>query len=199
MKARISGKLPAFEKSEITHVGYKEVRYHNILANLIRSTTDVRFFLVQRNPYSVINSWLKAPREFRADLGWNSLDEWRYALKKNLNRPEEFNGYEKWKEAALLFLHLSKQYPDRVMILRYDELLRNTEAVVRRAFEFIRLDYTNQTKDFINCGRQANEDAYSVFRHGQTDHAWKLELNNEIISEVTKDLEGSELDCYAQY
>jgi hypothetical protein len=197
--ARMSGKLPTFEKKEITHVGYKEVRYHNLLPNFIRSSKDVKFFLIQRNPFSVINSWLKAPREFRADLGWDPLDEWRYALKKNLNQPEEFNGYEKWKEAALLFHYLSKQYPERVMILCYDELLSNTEAVVRRAFEFIGLDYTNQSDDFIKGSHRVDEDAYSVFRHGQTDDAWRLKLDKEIVSAITKDLEGSELKCYLPY
>ena len=196
---RLSGKLPTFEKNKITHVGYKEVRYHNILPNLIRRSKDVKFFLIQRNPFSVVNSWLNAPREFRADLGWNPLHEWRYALKKNLNRPEEFNGYEKWKEAALLFHYLSKQYPEQVMILRYDELLTNTEAVVRRAFEFIGLDYTNQSDDFIKGNRRADDDAYSIHRRGQTDGAWKLELDKKIISAISDDLAGSDLERYLHY
>ena len=89
---RQSGDFPQFNKGEITHVVYKEVRYINILFNMMRRAEDVHLCAVIRNPLSVINSWLMAPREFRADLGWSELEEWRYALKKNLNRPEEFNG-----------------------------------------------------------------------------------------------------------
>lgn len=194
--ARERGRLPVFEKEKITHVGYKEVRYHHILPNLIRQGKDVKFILIQRNPFSVINSWLNAPREFRADLGWVRLEEWRYALKKNLNRPEEFNGYEKWKEASLVFHYLAKQYPDRVMILRYDELLTNSVPVVKQAFNFLNLDYTSQTQEFLCSNCKADTDAYSVLRSGQTDDKWKSQLEDEIVAEIRKDLEGSILDFF---
>lgn len=192
--ARDQGKLPIFEKGQVTHVGYKEVRYHHILPNLIRQSKDVKFILIQRNPFSVINSWLNAPREFRADLGWGRMEEWRYALKKNLNRPEEFNGYEKWKEASLLFHYLAKQYPERVMIIRYDALLMSPTVEVKRAFDFLGLDYTEQTNQFL-CGDECpDDDAYSVVRKGQTDEKWKSQLESGIVEDIRKDLEGSVLE-----
>jgi hypothetical protein len=196
--ARNSGKLPTFEKSEITHVGYKEVRYHHILPNFIRRSKGVKFVLIQRNPFSVINSWLNAPREFRGDLGWDRLEEWRYALKKNLNRPEEFNGYEKWKEAALLFHYLAEQYPDRVKILRYDELLMDSVCQVRKVFRFLGLNYTNQTDAFLNEATATDTDSYSVVRSGQTDDKWKTQLDPEIVEAIAKDLEGGVLDFFLQ-
>lgn len=188
--SRKNGKLPTFEKSKVTHVGYKEVRYHHILPSFIRRSKDVKFVLIQRNPFSVINSWLNAPREFRADLGWSRLEEWRYALKKNLNRPEEFNGYEKWKEASLLFHYLSKQYPDRVLILRYNELLNNPVPIVKLAFEFLKLDYTQQTQEFLCGSSKADVDAYSVVRSGQIDDKWKAELEPEIVEAISSDLKS---------
>ena len=194
--AREVGRLPQFNKEEIAYVGYKEVRYHHILPNLIRKSEGVKYILVQRNPFSVINSWLNAPREFRADLDWNPMEEWRYALKKNLNRPEEFNGYEKWKEASLLFYYLGKQYPDRVKVLRYHELLLDPVCQVRDAFEFLSLDYTNQTDVFLNEASDTDADAYSVVRLGQTDDKWKTQLHPEIIEAITKDLEGGVLDFF---
>lgn len=194
--AREVGRLPQFEKGELTHVGYKEVRYHHILPNLIREAKDVKIIVIQRNPFSVINSWLNAPREFRADLGWNPLEEWRYALKKNLNRPEEFNGYEKWKETSLLFHYLAKQYPDRVKILRYDELLLDPVCQVRDAFKFIDLDYTSQTDTFLNEASDTDSDAYSVVRFRQTDDKWKAQLHPDIIEVITEDLQGCVLDFF---
>lgn len=192
--ARGSGRLPIFKKQKITHVGYKEVRYHHVLPNLIRQSMGVKFILIQRNPFSVISSWLNAPREFRGDLGWDRLEEWRYALKKNINRPEEFNGYEKWKEASLLFHYLAKNNPDQVLVLRYDELLKNTEGLVRQAFEFIGLDYMEQTDTFIHQETSENKDAYSVLRSRQTDDKWKTELEPEIIESIKSDLKGSAIE-----
>lgn len=195
-ESRISGKLPHFNKGEITHVGYKEVRYHHILPNLIRRAKDVKFVLIQRNPFSVINSWLKAPKEFRGDLGWNSADEWRYAMKKNLNRPEEFNGYEKWKEASLLFHYFSKQFPDNVMLVRYDELLGSTVEHVMKIFEFLSLEYTDQTASFIGGDTKADVDAYSVNRIDQRDDKWLGQLDSGIVEIIKADLRGSVLDVF---
>jgi hypothetical protein len=194
VSSRDSGKLPRFEKEEVTHVGYKEVRYHHILPNMLRRATDVKFVLIQRNPFSVINSWLNAPREFRSDLGWSRLEEWRYALKKNLNRPEEYNGYEKWKEASLLFHYLAKQYPDRVLLLRYDALLDNPIEMSQSSFEFLNLEYTEQTENYLTQNKKSDDDAYSVVRSGQTDERWKVELEPGIIDAIRVDIAGTVLE-----
>ena len=90
-----------------------------------------------RSPYAVINSFLNAPREFRKDLGWDELSEWQYANKKNLDRPEEFYGYAKWKEVALLFQKLKEEYPDRFYLVKYNELLSDTLKEVERIFIFV--------------------------------------------------------------
>jgi hypothetical protein len=195
-EARKMGRLPTFEKAEVSHVGYKEVRYHQILPNFVRHAPDVKFIFVLRNPFSVINSWLNAPREFRADLSWDRLKEWRYALRKNLNRPEEFNGYEKWKEATLMFSYLSEQYPDRVKTLRYDVLLMDPVRQVQHVFEFLGLEYTDQTDAFLNRVNDSDFDAYSVVRSEQTDDKWKARLEPEIIEAIKKDLKGGGLEFF---
>lgn len=196
VEARRQGRMPTFEKDEISHVAYKEVRYHHILPNMVRRAKGVRFILIQRNPFSVVNSWLRAPKEFRTDLGWVPKEEWRYAMKKNLNRPEEFNGYEKWKEVTLLFQYLSKQYPDDVMVIRYDELLHDTENRVKKMFSFLSLDYTGQTDTFIRGSAKADGDAYSVNRTNQRDDKWMDELHPDIVSAIKDDLRGSELQKF---
>jgi hypothetical protein len=194
---RKSGNFPNFRKAQITHVIYKEVRYINILFNMMRKTEDVVLCAVIRNPLSVINSWLNAPREFRRDLGWSEIDEWRYALKKNLNRPEEFHGYEKWKEAANIFIELLKVFPNRVYIIEYSTLLMNPIEESKRIFNFLNLKITNQTKRFIsdstNC---VNQDEYAVFRKDQSDDKWKIDLDTEIAKEIHEDLKGTYLERF---
>lgn len=78
-----SGIYPKFDKDHmITHVAYKEVRYHHILENLLQQDSELKVIGIIRNPFSVINSFLQSPREFRRDLGWSELEEWRLASKK---------------------------------------------------------------------------------------------------------------------
>lgn len=194
---RESGDFPKFKKDYVTHVIYKEVRYINILFNIMRKTDDVTLVAVIRNPLSVINSWLRAPREFRRDLGWSEKEEWRYALKKNLNQPEEFHGYEKWKVATNIFLQLKNIFPDRVYIQKYRDLLEKPADESQNLFDFLQLEVTEQTRAFLrNSASVEREDAYAVFRKDQTDDKWKDELDTAIAEEILTDLKGTNLEKF---
>jgi len=192
---RNMGECPTFEKQSVRDILYKEVRYHHILPNLLREDHDLKLVLLLRNPLSTISSWLNAPREFRSDLGWRRGEEWRYALKKNINRPEEFNGYERWKEASLMFLYLAKMYPERVVLLNYAELLEDCFGLFEAAFMKLGLEFSEQTRSFLlKSSSSAGTDAYSVFRENQTDSKWREELEPEIVAEIRSDLVGSPLE-----
>ncbi|MCB1230173.1 MAG: sulfotransferase [Verrucomicrobiae bacterium] len=198
---RESGSLPRFEKSpDADCVVYKEVRYHHILFRLARSAVDLKLVLLVRSPFAVIHSWLRAPREFRGDLGWKPEEEWRYALRKNLNRPEEFNGFEKWKEATTSFTALAEAFPERVILVEYRELLAEPETVARKLLEFCGLDFQSQTKHFLRDSREKRgekEDPYGVFRsHRRQDDGWHGKLDPGIVDAITSDLEGTSLARY---
>jgi len=194
---RESGDFPKFKKEDVTHVAYKEVRYINILFNIMRKTDDVVLVAVIRNPLSVINSWLRAPREFRRDLGWSEKEEWRYALKKNLNQPEEFHGYEKWKVATNIFLQLKNMFPDRVYIQQYRDLLEKPVKESQNLFDFLKLEFNEQTRSFLNSSTSSErEDAYAVFRKNQTDDKWETELDVAITEEILTDLKGTNLEIF---
>ena len=197
-KRRNSGDFPMFSKQKITHVVYKEVRYMNILFNMIRRSKEVLLCGIIRNPLSVISSWINAPREFRKDLGWLELEEWRYAFKKNLNRPEEFYGYEKWKEAANIFLNLKKIYPNQIYILNYSDMLFKPIEETERLFNFLGLKITGQTFNFIDESMKCSNknDPYAVFRNKKNDNYWNNKLHSEIILQIQNDLIGTHLEIF---
>jgi hypothetical protein len=196
---RERGILPTFEKTAPTHVVYKEVRYHHVLENLMAVHPDVLLVACIRNPLSVISSWLRAPREFRGDLGWKAREEWRRAPKKNEGRPEEFHGYERWKEAARTFLGLHRRYPERTRIVVYRALLTRTTDEVAALFAFCGLPMSQQTLDFLRrSSAESRADAYSVFRENQRDDAWKTRLDPAIADEILADLAGSDLERFAR-
>lgn len=195
-----TNRVPSFRKEKITHIIYKEVRYHNILENLLNQDDDLKIVGLIRNPFSVLNSWLRAPKEFKKDLEWEIEEEWRLAPKKNLNLPEEFNGYEKWKEGAFIFLDLEKRYPKRFYLLNYDLLLTNKLITVKDVFSFCDLEMTQQTLDFFNSSSKENEeDAYSVFKKKSQDNSWQSELPKFIIEEIKADEEFQYLNSIFQW
>lgn len=198
---RNSGSCPTFNKvNEPFKLVYKEVRYHHILKNLLKKDPDIKVIGLVRNPLSVINSWLRAPREFRKDLDWIEYDEWKDAPRKNLKKIEEFNGFNKWMEVATLFEELKKTYPDRFYLLQYDNLLRNTVVVIKQLFALLNIEYSDQTRKFIlkSSHTDKSEKAYSVYRYNQVDDKWKSQLNPKIIREIESCLKNDKLCKYLQ-
>lgn len=194
---RKNGEFPTFEKNQITHVVYKEVRYINILKNLMKQSADLKLVCVIRSPLSVINSWLQAPKEFRKDLGWSKLNEWRYAKKKNLDKPEEFNGFEKWKEATTIFSQLEIDYPTRVHITKYSDMLSNPVEGTESMFEFLGLKMTDATYSFLkDSSQKSHSDPYSVYRKNQSDDKWKVELAPEIQEQIMIETMGTKFEKY---
>lgn len=197
IEGKKSGIIPIFDKSpEPKHIVYKEVRYHNILKNLLEKDFDLKVIGLVRNPFAVINSWLKAPREFRVDLNWEELEEWRYAAKKNLDRPEEFYGFEKWKEVTLLFEELKIKFPKQFYLLNYDDLSANLEVSVLEIFDFCSIEMTKQTLSFLrDSQKKNNNNPYSVYKK-KTSNEWKNSLNPIIIKKIFLDLKDSSLEKY---
>lgn len=188
---------PVFKKQTIDTLVWKEVRYLNIIKNLLEEDSKIKIICIIRNPKSVINSWYHAPKEFNKEK-MDILKEWRHANDKNKRKAEEFNGYEKWKEATGLFLSLQAGYPQRVHIVQYADLLEDTNNQVKKIFKFCNIDYTNQTEVFLLKSQNTDDsiDAYSVFRKNQTDDKWKNGLPKEIADDIDKDLKGTELERF---
>ena len=189
------GYYPSFLKdNNSTHIVYKEVRYHNIIRNMLSKDNDLIVYAIIRNPYAVINSFLESPKEFRRDLGWNEIQEWQFANKKNLNKPEEFFGYEKWKEVYFMFKDLEKDFNDRFCLIYYDNLLKHTNDEVARIFNFCDLDLSSQTIEFIKKSKSSNiKEPYSVYKNKINDKSWMNNLSKEISSLISSDLKKSEI------
>jgi hypothetical protein len=175
----------------------KEVRYHHLLPLLLESVPGMKIIGIVRHPCAVINSWLQAPKEFRA--GWDELAEWRYAPKKNEGRIEEFNGFAKWTEVAGLFLRLEREYPDNFILTRYECLMADAEREIGRLFTFAGLPPHPQAQEFIRMSRSRHDsDPYSVFKDPATRDRWPAELNPAIAAAILAETRGSELERFTQ-
>lgn len=192
------GIIPRFKKAKkTTHIVYKEVRYHHILTNLLKQDENIKVIGLVRNPFATISSWLHAPKEFKSELGWKVEEEWRFAFKKNLSKPEEFNGFEKWKQVTQLFIDLETNFPDRFYLLHYDDLLKNTGEEVENLFSFCGMQKGQETLDFLEESSNKNDsNAYSVFKEKTSDDGWKNELPNFIIDNIKNDPEFKEINDY---
>ena len=191
------GKANDTKNNLARNILYKEVRYHHLLHNLLVKDPEIKIIGLVRNPLSTINSWLNAPKEFRKDLNWKELEEWRTAPKKNRNRDEEYNGYEKWKETTLLFEKLDSLYTNRFKLVKYSDLINNSTESFENIFHFMNLELHPKVLTFLSkTNSENNNDSYSIYRKDASDDQWKTQLNPIIIQEIQKDLLNLGLENY---
>lgn len=161
--ARLAQRLPEFAKQAPTHLVYKEVRFHHLIAHFIDTLPRARFIGIVRDPRAVLASWFQAPREFRSD--WLPADEWRHAAAKNEGRTENWYGFERWKELSLLFIELASRHPRQFRLVRYEALVESPREVVGQLFEFCGLSHDDQTARFISESTGNDDgDPYGVYR-----------------------------------
>ncbi len=178
-----------------THLVMKMVRYHHLIPLFLTSVPDIRILGIVRHPCAVINSWLQAPKEFRP--GWDPLEEWRYAAKKNAGRIEEYNGFEKWKEVAYMFLQLAESHPRQFRLVRYEQLIADPEREIEAIFAFAGLEMHPQTREFIHRSRsQHHPDPYAVVKRPERLDRWREELDPRIARAILEDLQGTPLEGF---
>lgn len=188
--------MPVLQKEDCPpFMVMKEVRYHHLIEKLLESVNDLQVIGIVRNPCAVINSWFQAPREFKKE--WDPLTEWRFAPSKNQGRIEEFNGFEKWKEVALMFLNLQKKYQERFLLIQYEQLVEDPIAVMENAFSFVGLKMENQVKNFINASQSLHlGDAYALYKSPSVKNRWRLQLDTRIYREIVEEIKGTNLERF---
>jgi hypothetical protein len=184
MKSKVHKDYPEFNKSDVTEaIVFKETRYLNLIDNILIKDQSIKIIGIVRHPLATIASWYQAPKEF--DSSWNVFEEWENADKKNKGRIEEFYGFSKWMEITKKFIFLQSKYPSQFKIIKYSELNNNTEDMVKDLFEFVSLDFSYQTKEFILQSKcRHDDDPYSVYRSKANDESWKTVLPKEISDEI---------------
>jgi hypothetical protein len=183
------------ERERVTHLVMKEVRYNHILRNLLQQVPQLKLVGLVRHPCAVLDSWVHAPREFKPE--WSVDEQWRSGALKNQGRPEEFFGFDKWKEVARLFLELKREHPGQVYVQRYCDLNDHTEESVKALFAFCDLPYGDGTADFIATSKsKAGSDPNSVYLLARRDDAWEGRLKRSIADEVISELQGTELEYF---
>ncbi|WP_208586130.1 sulfotransferase [Gracilibacillus suaedae] len=188
---------PSFENKESNpkKLVTKMVRYHYLIPTLLSSVDDFKLVAIIRNPLAVLNSWRNAPKELPPHLSFE--EEWRYAQNRNLFRPEEYFGFEKWKEATKLYLWAKEKYPKKVYLLKYEDLVSNTVDVTKDMFDFCDLTIGKQTNDFIGDSRsKMNDNPYSVYKGKNNTKEWENQLPKSVIEEVYHELTGTEFEQF---
>jgi hypothetical protein len=196
------GDYPIFQKRPNSSVlAFKENSYLDMVGQMLTELQSLRAIFLVRDPIKVIESWVSAPREFP---NYSSIEnEWEWAPSKNVTS-RDFFGYRKWEKATQEFVRLNRLFPEQTQVVRYEVLAGSPSSVTRELFDFIGLDFDQQTQSFISASSQPSpaDRPYSVFRSILANQIGPYKLNTDIVQSILSEvrragllqftLEGSE-------
>jgi hypothetical protein len=187
---------PVFQKEDSPgRLAFKENSNLYLLPKMLEHFEELKLIGIIRHPCGALNSWLKNPREFPPDA--DPRQEWRFGACKNLGKPQNFFGFYKWKEVTHLFLDLRDKLPGQVHLVRYEELVNDPLGITRSMFDFLGLEFTQQTELFLKDSQSIHLDnPYAVFKDRSVQEKWRTELDPYIQSEVLNDLKGTRLEAF---
>ncbi len=173
----------------------KKARYHYLHIRFLTHFENLKLLAIVRNPCAVLASWMSNPKEFPP--GSDPWSEWRFGECKNQGRPENFFGFYRWREATNIFLDLQTQFPHRVRVVRYEDLVEQPFEVTESIYGFAGLEFGVQTKAFLaECNRSHSESPYAVYKSKTVRDRWQQTLDPRIISDVGQELKGTRLEAF---
>lgn len=93
-----------------------------------------------------------------------------------------------------MFLQLNQEFPERTKLIRYEQLLTETERQIDALFSFAGLSVEEQVIQFIKESRSTSQEGpNTVYRKKADDCAWKQVIPEHIQKAVQKDLHNDPL------
>lgn len=193
---RKKGLIPEFadKKDHPARLVIKSNRFHNLTPNILQNHDDIRFIYLVRHPCAAIYSWLTDPNEFPQSA--DPLAHWRTGECRKTG-PGEFWGFDDWVKVTRQALKLSRAYPERLRIFRYEDLVTNTDEIANKVFNFLGLSMTSSTKHFIDISQSRHDEhKHSVYKKPVLINRWQESLDQEIVSACLREIEGTELEQF---
>jgi hypothetical protein len=135
------------------------------------------------------------PKEF--PIGSDPWSEWRWGACKNQSKEENFFGFYKWRESTNIFLDLQAMFPDRVRIVRYEDLVENPVGISKSLFHFVGLSFGDQTKRFLDeSSKRHSDNPYAVYKNKDVKNAWRRKLDPRIVEDIEQELRGTNLEAF---
>jgi hypothetical protein len=190
---RRAGEYPTFaiKQTNPPLLVIKYNRFQNLTEEMLDLLPEMKLLAVVRHPCGAVHSWLTAPKEFPPDA--DPLVHWRSgAAKKSCYG--DFFGFDDWCWVTRLHVRLAAERAEQVRLVRYETFVEDAERQTRELFDWLGLQYTEQTESFLQQSQTTSVPGdYSVFRSPLVKERWRSELQPEIRDAIFSELEGTDL------
>lgn len=195
-RRRTSGEYPVFasKNDQPSRLVVKDTRFHNLTRHALNLLPKLAVVAIIRHPCGAIHSWLTSRGEFPAEA--DPMLEWRSGSCRKSGYGE-FWGFEDWKLVTTEHLALAEQFPDRVLIQRYEDLVAEPVTQVERLFSFAGLQLESQVLEFLAASQSQHiATDYAVFKDPSVSHRWMAELQPIIRDQIVSELRGTKLERF---
>ena len=193
---RKKGLVPTFgvKDAKPSCLAVKSTRFHNLVPQILARHNTIRFIHLVRDPRASIHSWLTNPYEFPANA--DPMEQWRHGSCRKTG-PGEFWGFEDWLFVNSQALSLQAKYPERFLIVQYEDLTEALEAGVQKIFNFCRLSHHPQTRNFLIESRSKHmNNKRAVFKSPSSHLSWNGKLHHKIADACLSEVKGTSLERF---
>ena len=187
------GNYPCFDKvASPNTLVIKTTRHHHLLQHYLSISENIHIVSIVRHPCAIINSWIQSEREF-ANKGCTIVDDWKNGRCRK-GEEGEFWGFDDWVAVTKIHLELCRK-TKRFCVIRYSDLVKDPEKIIKTLFSDIGLMLGEQTLTFLKqCHESHNSDSYSVFKSMDVEHKWKHELDRDITKVIIRETKENNLE-----
>ena len=191
---RDTGELGRFPKRDPDHaqvLAIKDTRFHELYDRALQLLPQSRVVYLVRNPAAALWSWRNC-KEFPE--GADFAAEWRSGSVRKREGQGEYWGFADWVALTSHYLALAEREPQRVMVLRYEDLVRDPEQSVAGLFAFLGLPVGAETLDFLAESRSRHDSRpYAVYKSPAVADAWRADFPADILATIEAELSGTAL------
>lgn len=133
----------------------KEVQTYNLFPFIIKNYDNAKFIWLVRDPRDTALSWSRSP----------------------VHRGDIIRGAKTWKKDQEATLKLYLKHPNKILLIKYEELIGEQELTLKKICGFLSIPYEKNMSKF-------HKNSISIENASQTDN-WK-NLNKKIIRNNSK-------------
>jgi hypothetical protein len=197
-------KIPVLRKSELFHALYfkytkkSDLGWKHTLIDIdfiekqLKMNKDLNVILIVKNPYSFLLSLHKRPyhNKKKKKLTFNKFlqDGWKTLKRENMSK-EVLIPIELWNKKIKASIELFEKNRDRVVIIKYENLVADPEGVLLSVSNHIGLELINQ--EFTNHSTSTKNDnkSYTDYSEYYLNEKWRKNLSPEDISLINDNLD----------
>ena len=195
---RVTGELSTFpprSMEAVKRLAIKDTRFHDLYLHCMEVFAEAQAIYLVRHPGGMLNSWWRS-KEFPATAAF--ADEWRAGACRKVEGPGEYWGFDDWCSLTTQYLSLQEQAPERFLVCRYEELVRDRIRVSGKLFEFAGCTLHPETRAFLQDSQSRHDErTYAVFKNPSVADRWRTELPEEIQESIRAELAGTPLEEFA--